>query len=616
MRAGTPTDGRSAASGRRRRAGRAVAIGFVVGAVAVLAPQARAGSLAVGAQGASGRTAGVPTGSNAHPPPVTGTQAHVGTLPPSNPPANIAPNPNFLCRLLGYSAYDDSAACVNAVLQAIANGRAAGGPPRHGPPHRLVAALAQRAALRRHQPGAHRPRPAAADRHGDRPRPRSPSGAAQNNDPSPPAGFPWTSVGQQLGRRRRQPPRGRSTSGCTTTASGRPTSTARRPAPPGCWGHRDNVLSTSPASPVRWAPASTPPAYQGYPSWAELLVDTSGSPAARLLLEPGHALPARAPPAGAGSRPPAVGHRLHPRRRGLLAGLGRRRRLRLRRRHLLRLHGGHRPDRADRRDRRHPRRRRATGWSPPTAGSSPSATPASTARWAATRSTSRWWGSPPPPTAAATGRWPPTAASSPSATPPSTAPWAGTPSTKPVVGIATDPRRRRLLGGGLRRRHLRLRRRPLLRLDGRTRRSSSPIVAMAATADGSGYWMVASDGGIFAFGDASFHGSTGGTALDPAGRRDDGTLAGRLLAGRRRRRCVQLRCPLPRLHREAGQRPARFGTGRACRRSGCSPGPPAGRRRPAGVSPGRRTSRSRGRGADHPARSVRGQKSPVRGSWS
>jgi hypothetical protein len=42
---------------------------------------------------------------------------------------------------------------------------------------------------------------------------------------------------------------------------------------------------------------------------------------------------------------------------------------------------------------------------------------------------------------------------------------------------------------------------------------SRPIVGMAATADGGGYWLVASDGGIFAFGDARFHGSTGGVAL-------------------------------------------------------------------------------------------------------
>ena len=37
---------------------------------------------------------------------------------------------------------------------------------------------------------------------------------------------------------------------------------------------------------------------------------------------------------------------------------------------------------------------------------------------------------------------------------------------------------------------------------------------MAATADGNGYWLVASDGGIFAFGDAAFEGSTGAIALN------------------------------------------------------------------------------------------------------
>ncbi len=40
-----------------------------------------------------------------------------------------------------------------------------------------------------------------------------------------------------------------------------------------------------------------------------------------------------------------------------------------------------------------------------------------------------------------------------------------------------------------------------------------PVVGMASTPDGHGYWMVASDGGIFAFGDAPFYGSIGGTPL-------------------------------------------------------------------------------------------------------
>ena len=33
---------------------------------------------------------------------------------------------------------------------------------------------------------------------------------------------------------------------------------------------------------------------------------------------------------------------------------------------------------------------------------------------------------------------------------------------------------------------------------------------MAATPDGGGYWLVASDGGIFNYGDAAFFGSRGG----------------------------------------------------------------------------------------------------------
>jgi hypothetical protein len=40
-----------------------------------------------------------------------------------------------------------------------------------------------------------------------------------------------------------------------------------------------------------------------------------------------------------------------------------------------------------------------------------------------------------------------------------------------------------------------------------------PIVGMATTPDGGGYWLVAADGGIFAFGDARYEGSTGGKPL-------------------------------------------------------------------------------------------------------
>jgi hypothetical protein len=46
-------------------------------------------------------------------------------------------------------------------------------------------------------------------------------------------------------------------------------------------------------------------------------------------------------------------------------------------------------------------------------------------------------------------------------------------------------------------------------------RLNQPIVGMAPTPDGGGYWLVASDGGIFAFGDAPFDGSSAGSSASP-----------------------------------------------------------------------------------------------------
>jgi len=43
---------------------------------------------------------------------------------------------------------------------------------------------------------------------------------------------------------------------------------------------------------------------------------------------------------------------------------------------------------------------------------------------------------------------------------------------------------------------------------------NQPIVGMASTTSGNGYWLVASDGGIFSFGDAQFYGSTGAITLN------------------------------------------------------------------------------------------------------
>ncbi len=44
-----------------------------------------------------------------------------------------------------------------------------------------------------------------------------------------------------------------------------------------------------------------------------------------------------------------------------------------------------------------------------------------------------------------------------------------------------------------------------------------PVVGMVPTSDHDGYWEVASDGGVFAFGDAGFYGSIPGLGIAPAG---------------------------------------------------------------------------------------------------
>ena len=45
-------------------------------------------------------------------------------------------------------------------------------------------------------------------------------------------------------------------------------------------------------------------------------------------------------------------------------------------------------------------------------------------------------------------------------------------------------------------------------------RLNQPIIGMAPTRTGNGYWLLARDGGVFSFGDAQFWGSTGAMRLN------------------------------------------------------------------------------------------------------
>ena len=89
----------------------------------------------------------------------------------------------------------------------------------------------------------------------------------------------------------------------------------------------------------------------------------------------------------------------------------------------------------------------------------------------------------------------------------------GTPLNKPIVGMAATP-----TGNGY----------WLVASDGGiftygdarffgsagSIRLNRPVVGMAASPDGNGYWLVASDGGIFNYGDAPFRGSAGSIRLN------------------------------------------------------------------------------------------------------
>ena len=75
-----------------------------------------------------------------------------------------------------------------------------------------------------------------------------------------------------------------------------------------------------------------------------------------------------------------------------------------------------------------------------------------------------------------------------------------------------DAERERLLAGRIGRRRVRVRRRGLLRIDGRHPLEQADR-RHGSDAAGTGYWLVATDGGVFAFGAAPFVGSMGGTPL-------------------------------------------------------------------------------------------------------
>ena len=200
------------------------------------------------------------------------------------------------------------------------------------------------------------------------------------------------------------------------------------------------------------------------------------------------------------------------------------------------------------------------------------------------------------------------------------------------VGLAATPQWSRLLGRRGRRRRVRLRRRAFHGSAASTPARSAPVVGIAATPTGHGYWLAAADGGVFAFGDADFVGSLGGyrignAPLDAPIVGDRAThraatatgcsaatvacsasatphfLGSAVCAARTRRRSSASRRP-SRATATTCSRPTV-----ACSRSvtPASPDRPSTRRRPPSASPDARRSRLPGRAQRRQRRRLRGR---------
>ena len=199
-------------------------------------------------------------------------------LPPANPPTSIAPQPDFLTACSS-SGYDDSSGCTSTTLTAIDNGRRAEALPGMSLPSNwsglspqeqlFVATNLER--MVRGLPALSSMATALDQAAG--------VGAATGDDPSPPSGFPFREWGANWAGGGGSPLEavyywmyddgpGSSNADCTPGDSG------------GCWGHRDKILMSLSCAPCVMGAGFNAQGWGGQPSWAELLVGMSSTPAA------------------------------------------------------------------------------------------------------------------------------------------------------------------------------------------------------------------------------------------------------------------------------------------------------------------------------------------------
>jgi len=223
-------------------------------------------------------TTAPPVPSTTSPPPAPAAPpASPASAPSASPTANIEPQPNFLLSCSG-AHYDGSPVCVSAALQAINNARGHEGLAplvlpsnwgQLGPDTQLFVATNLERTARGLPPMA--ARATALDQ-------AALQGSQRDTDPGPPAGFPFSQWGSNWAGAVGNPLEaiyfwmyddGVGSANVDCTASDQS----------GCWGHRQNILLPLPCRNCVMGTAWLEGGYSGDPSLAELLVETSGTPA-------------------------------------------------------------------------------------------------------------------------------------------------------------------------------------------------------------------------------------------------------------------------------------------------------------------------------------------------
>jgi hypothetical protein len=206
------------------------------------------------------------------------TSAASSLLPPNNPASNISPNPYVFDYCSG-AGIDESSRCQTASLQAIDNARASEGlPPMELPADWASLSPAEQLFVATNLERTVRGLPVFSGMSSELDSVAM-SAANAGTDATPPSGFPapfWTSnwaggVGSPLEAIYLWMYDDGPGSPNVDCQPGSNTS--------GCWGHRDDILASFDCSPCVMGSAASSRGYTGQPSWAELMVDTTGSPA-------------------------------------------------------------------------------------------------------------------------------------------------------------------------------------------------------------------------------------------------------------------------------------------------------------------------------------------------